>query len=136
MSIKVLMKRKLSLSYLKELKIMKNINLQLFHISLKAMSHEAIFLPTCNATHWRSNGSCKEDFLVWHHIFATSLATKNSPTSCIERRSSFYFSQHYATSWSMWHPHCNLSCKFLRRNQSQYNIIRMPLLFWLGGRKI
>ena len=26
-------------------------------------------------------------------------------------------------------PHCNLSRNFLRRNQSQYDIIRMPLTF-------
>ena len=68
--------------------------------------------------------SCKEDFLVWHPMFATSLATKNCVASCRESRSSCY-----ATSWSVWHPHCNLSRNFLRMNQSQYDIIRMPLTF-------
>ena len=28
------------------------------------------------ATQWRCIASCKEDFLVWHPTFATSLATK------------------------------------------------------------
>ena len=77
------------------------------------------------ATQWRCIASCKEDFLVWHTMFATSLATKNCVASCRESRSSFYFSQYLATS-------CNFAiCLviFLRRNQSQYDIIRMPLTF-------
>ena len=68
------------------------------------------------ATQWRCIASCKENFLVWHPMFATG-------------RSSFYFSQCYATSCSVWHPHCNLFLIFLRRNQSQYDIIRIPLTF-------
>ena len=48
--------------------------------------------------------SCKENFLVWHLMFATSLATKNCLASCRESRSCFYFSQCYATSCSVWHP--------------------------------
>ena len=77
------------------------------------------------ATQWRCIASCKENFLVWHPMFATSLATKNCVPSCRESRSSFYLSQCYATSCSVWHPHCNLSRNFYLRNQSQY-----------GGRKI
>ena len=50
------------------------------------------------ATQWRCIASCKEDFLVWHPMFATSLATKNCVASCRESRSSFYFSQCHATS--------------------------------------
>ena len=49
------------------------------------------------ATQWRSIASCKEDFLVWHHMCQTSLATKNCVASCRESRSSFYFWQCYAT---------------------------------------
>ena len=85
--------------------------------------------PLQLATQWRCIASCKEDFLVWHPMFATSLTTKNCVGSHRESRSSLYFSQCYATSCSVWHPHCNLSRNFLRRDQSQYNIIRMPLTF-------
>ena len=55
------------------------------------------------ATQWRCIASCKEDFLVWHPMFATSLATKNCVPSCRESRTSFYFSQCYATSCSVWY---------------------------------
>ena len=77
----------------------------------KAMSHKAIFL----ATQWRCIASCKEDFLVWHPMSATSLATKNCVACCRESRSSFYFSQCYATSCSVWHPHCKLSRTFFEK---------------------
>ena len=69
---------------------------------LKAMSHEAIFLTTCNAIALHSIPSYKEDYLVWHPMFATSLTTKSCVPSSWESRSSFYYSQCYATSCSVW----------------------------------
>ena len=94
------------------------------------MSHEATSLQHL-ATQWRCISSCQEDFLVWHPMFATSLATKNHVASCRESRSSFYFSQCYATSCSVRHPHCNLSRNFLekepitiRHNQNAADIFK------------
>ena len=51
-------------------------------------------------------------YIYGHPMFATSLAAKNCVASCRESRSSFYFSPCYATSCSVWHPHCNLSHNF------------------------
>ena len=58
-----------------------------FGRSLKAMSHGAIFLATCNAMalHCKLQGRLPR--------VTTSLATKNCVASCRESRSSFYFSQ-------------------------------------------
>ena len=100
---------------------------RLLNPKVKTMSHEAIFF----ATQWRCIASCKEDFLVWHPMFATSLATKNCVASCRESRSSFYFSQCYATNCSVWHPHWNLSRNFfekepitIRHNQNATDIFK------------
>ena len=69
--------------------------------------HTRQFSLHCNAMALHCIASCKENFLVWHPMFATSLATKNCVASCIE-----FFSQCHATSCSVWHPHCNLSRNF------------------------
>ena len=65
--------------------------------------------------------SCKEDFLVWHPMFATSLATKNCVACCRESRSSFYFSQCYATSCSVSHPKELIT---IRHNQNAADIFK------------
>ena len=83
--------RRVSVSFTFKVSFMLRISF-LVKERVKAMSNEAIFLATCNAMALHCIASCKEDFLVWHPMFATSLATKNCVASCRESRSSFYFS--------------------------------------------
>ena len=87
------------------------------------MSHEAIFLATCNAMalHCKFQGRLPR---VTPHVSQRKIALQVAEK--VEAASTFRNATQQVAACD---TACHTACDSVRRNQSQYDIIRMPLTF-------